>query len=310
MQRSPPELVMDPCLPSPRLPRTWLITGASGGVGLLVAESALALGDRVVLVGADTAVLQDLVDGYPGQAWALELDITSPEDAEALAASVAQREHHVDVLVHAAGLDVPRALAVETDEELQRQLGIRVFGPLRLIRALLPLLGGEPTATLVLVAFELHTEQSRVRAACPSRFVLEALTDSLAVELRPLGLRVLLAEPGGVRTGCREGNWWTWDGSAHGGQDPGEQEAAAEAIVAAITRPPAQAQRSGHRALAPMQQRLKHLHEELTSWANVDRRVRRRARESAAVHPRLGLRCATAHARAPDRLCTGTRSWP
>jgi NAD(P)-dependent dehydrogenase (short-subunit alcohol dehydrogenase family) len=179
--------------------RTWLVTGCSSGLGRALARELIAQGQRVFATARNPAQLAELVDGHDN-ATALKLDVTSPEDVAAGVAAV-ERAGGVDVLVNNAGYGYRAAVEEGEDERIDALFATNVFGPLTLIKAVLPGMRSRRSGDIVNVtsiAARLALPGSSFYSA--TKFAMEGLSDALRREVEPLGVRVLIVEPGAFRT--------------------------------------------------------------------------------------------------------------
>ncbi|WP_165234762.1 SDR family NAD(P)-dependent oxidoreductase [Aquisphaera insulae] len=178
--------------------RAWLITGASRGLGREIARAVLARGDLVVGTSRDGS--SDLVPGA-GELHMLPLDLASPGLEREILERAMRVRGRLDVLVNNAGYGLLGAVEEADDLEAKRVFDVNFFGPLRLIRAILPIFRNQGHGCIVNVssiAGFAPAAGSGLYAA--SKFALEGLSESLAQEVTPLGVRVMLVEPGAFRT--------------------------------------------------------------------------------------------------------------
>lgn len=181
--------------------KVWFITGTSSGFGEAIAREALARGDRVVATARDPKALAELVALAPERVHAVRLDVTKPAEIEAAVAAALSHFGAVDVLVNNAGFSIVGAVEETSDADLRATLEPMFFGPIGLVRALLPHMRARKTGTVVQI-----TSVGGVITApgfgayCAAKHALEAVSESLAAEVAPLGLRVLIVEPGAFRT--------------------------------------------------------------------------------------------------------------
>ncbi|UGQ11689.1 SDR family NAD(P)-dependent oxidoreductase [Yinghuangia sp. ASG 101] len=181
--------------------RVWLVTGASSGFGRAITEAAVAAGDVVVAAARRTAPLDDLVAAYPDQVEALALDVTDIAGAGAAVNDVAVRYGRIDVLVNNAGRGLVGAVEETTDAELRDLMELHFFGPAALTRAVLPHMRGRGSGAIVQVtSMGGQLAFAGVGGYCATKFALEGLSEALADEVAPLGIRVLIVEPGAFRT--------------------------------------------------------------------------------------------------------------
>lgn len=182
--------------------RTWLITGASSGLGHALAECVLGHGDQVVMTAPALAGMEALAARYPASALALELDVTDPlQRIDAVDRSLAHFGA-IDVLVNNAAIDFLGAIEEQREDDYRAQFEVNFFGAVGMIRLVLPGMRERRCGTIV------NVSSMDGLASLPangyyssSKFALEGLTEALWQEIEPLGLRAFLAEPGSVRTG-------------------------------------------------------------------------------------------------------------
>jgi NAD(P)-dependent dehydrogenase (short-subunit alcohol dehydrogenase family) len=182
--------------------RVWLVTGANSGFGRAIVESAVAAGDVVVATARRPSVLDDLVDRYPGQVDAAQLDVTDASGIEATVQDVLRRRGRIDVLVNNAGRTHVGALEETTDAELRSLFEVHLFGPAALTRAVLPHMRSRGSGSIVqLSSMGGLLSFAGFSAYSSTKFALEGLSEALSDEVRPFGIKVLLVEPGAFRTG-------------------------------------------------------------------------------------------------------------
>jgi NAD(P)-dependent dehydrogenase (short-subunit alcohol dehydrogenase family) len=185
--------------------RTWLITGASRGLGRAFAEAALDAGDTVVATARDSSVLIDLVDDHPGRAFALAHDVTDRDRTFAVLDEAIDLVGHLDVVVNCPGYGLHAPIEETTERAAREQMETNFFGALWVAQAAMPHLRRAGAGHLIQissaaggVAFPL------VGLYCASKYALEGLTESLALEAAPFGVKVTIVQPSDFRTGFRE----------------------------------------------------------------------------------------------------------
>ena len=181
--------------------KVWFITGTSSGFGDAIAREALARGDRVVATARDPKTLAELVALAPERVRAVRLDVTKPEEIESALAEARAHFGAVDVLVNNAGFSIVGAVEETSDADLRATLEPMFFGPVALTRALLPHFRAQKSGTIVQITSVggLITAPG-FGAYCAAKHALEAVSESLAAEVAPFGVRVLIVEPGAFRT--------------------------------------------------------------------------------------------------------------
>lgn len=179
----------------------WLITGASSGLGRAIAQAVLEAGDIAIATARDPATIRELVERFPDQVVAARLDVT---DRTTIAQAVGEAERRfgrIDVLVNAAGYGYLAAIEEGEDSGIRPQFETNVFGLLDVTKAVLPGMRARRRGCIVnfsslggLVAF------AATGYYHATKFAIEALSESLSHEVGPLGIKVLIVEPGAFRT--------------------------------------------------------------------------------------------------------------
>lgn len=179
----------------------WLVTGASTGFGRAFAEHALARGFAVAATARSAARLDDLVALAPDRVLALALDVDVPGAADAAVAAVLARFGRLDVAINNAGFGSVGAVEETSDAELRAQMETNFFGAAAVIRAVLPQMRAQRWGAIVNVtSMGGQVSYPGFGSYCASKFALEGLSEALAGEVRPFGIKVLIVEPGAFRT--------------------------------------------------------------------------------------------------------------
>ena len=179
----------------------WLITGCSTGFGREIALAALARGHRVAVTARNPAAVADIVALHPNRALALALDITDRAQIEAAVADTLGRFDAIDVLVNNAGYGYMAAVEEGEDDEVRKLFETNYFGVVELIKATLPGMRARRHGHIVNISSMTGLVANPPNVYYSStKFALEALTEGLAKEVKPLGIRVTAIEPGGFRT--------------------------------------------------------------------------------------------------------------
>lgn len=181
--------------------KTWFITGASSGLGLIMTEKLLARGDRVIGVARRTDALSDLADAHGDQLSVTSLDLT---DTAALRAAIDQAFEHVgriDVVVSNAGYGLFGAAEELSDAQIDRQLATNLTASIQLIRASLPHLRTQGGGRIMQVSSEggqiAYPNFSLYHA---SKWGIEGFVEAVAQEVAPFGIDFIIAEPGPTGT--------------------------------------------------------------------------------------------------------------
>jgi NAD(P)-dependent dehydrogenase (short-subunit alcohol dehydrogenase family) len=185
--------------------RTWLITGASSGLGYALAEFVLQRGDSVVLAARSMDRMPGLAARFPETAVAVVMDVTKPQERKA---AVERAEAHfggIDVLVNNAGIDFLGAIEEQREEDYRAQFEVNFFGAVALLRLVLPGMRRRQFGTIVNISSMDGIASLPVNGYYAStKFALEGMTEALWQEIEPIGLRAFLVEPGSFRTGIEQ----------------------------------------------------------------------------------------------------------
>ncbi len=179
--------------------KSWFITGASSGFGRELVDEVLRRGDRVVAAVRAPESLRDL-DGRD-DVLVVKLDVTKPSDIETGVRTALARFGAIDVLVNNAGFSIVGAVEETSDTALRETMETMFFGPVALTRAVLPIMRERRSGTVVqITSMGGLTTAPGFGAYCAAKHGLEGLSECMAQELAPLGVRVLVVEPGAFRT--------------------------------------------------------------------------------------------------------------
>jgi NAD(P)-dependent dehydrogenase (short-subunit alcohol dehydrogenase family) len=180
--------------------QTVLITGTSSGIGRCAAELLAAKGYQVLATMRTPEKANDLADAAKTNGWDLTLLALDVRDDASVQSALAQ-VGDIDVLVNNAGFEVWGPLEEMTVDDLKDQFETNVYGPFRLIMAVLPGMRTRGHGVIVnvsSVAGRVGAPLNGLYAA--SKFALEALTESLSLEAGHFGVRAHLIEPGFIET--------------------------------------------------------------------------------------------------------------
>lgn len=181
--------------------RTWLITGCSTGFGRALAELLLERGEQVVATARQPETLTDLVAAHRERALALRLDVTSQTEIDAALAAAHDRFSRIDVLVNNAGYGQLGTVEDTPIEAARAAMETNFFGKLALIKAVLPEMLERASGQIVNIGSVAgQIGFPAIGYYCASKFALAGLTESLAAEMAPCGIKVTLAELGPFAT--------------------------------------------------------------------------------------------------------------
>ena len=182
--------------------KTWMITGAGRGIGAEIARAALANGDRVVAAARKLGQLQDAFAGADPERIALvELDVADEAQAAPAVAQAVERFGRIDVLVNNAAYGLLGRLEEVSSADIARQFAVNVHGVLHILRAVLPTMRRQRGGHIMNISSIAGiTGFDGASVYCASKYAIEGLTASLALEVAPLGIKVTAVEPGFFRT--------------------------------------------------------------------------------------------------------------
>ncbi len=182
--------------------KVWLITGASSGIGLEIAKSALAASHKVVATGRDTEKVSKSIGAASDNLLVSKMDVTNPKEIEAAIKSAVDKFGTIDVLVNNAGNFYAGFFEELSTKQMELQLATSLFGPMNVTRAVLPIMRKNRSGHIItisstagLVGYEYCSAYSA------SKFGLEGWMDCLAPEVAPFGIHTTIVEPGFFRTG-------------------------------------------------------------------------------------------------------------
>ena len=183
--------------------RTWLITGASSGLGRNIAEAVLASGDRLVATARDPRRLEDLVKKYGDQIRTASLDVADEKAAQASVQLAVDAFGRLDVVVNNAGYGDIAPFEQLSPERFKALMDTNFYGVVNVTRAALPIMRKQKSGCI------LQISSVGGRLARPgstgyhaAKWAVGGFTESLAQEVAPFGIKVCALEPGGMRT-----NW-------------------------------------------------------------------------------------------------------
>ena len=240
--------------------KTWMITGAGRGIGAEIARAALANGDKVVATARKLGQLQDTFAGADPERLALvELDVADEAQAAPAIAAAVERFGRIDVLVNNAAYGLLGRLEEVSSADIAQQFAVNVHGVMHMLRAVLPTMRRQRGGHIMNISSIAGiTGFDGASVYCASKYAIEGLTASLALEVAPFGIKVTAVEPGFFRTefldpsSVRYGATAIDDYAAHGsveqaygaykGKQLGDPVKLATAVVklAAMDKPPRQ----------------------------------------------------------------------
>jgi NAD(P)-dependent dehydrogenase (short-subunit alcohol dehydrogenase family) len=180
----------------------WLVTGGATGFGREIAAKALSAGHKVAVSARDPRRVRDLIDTYGASALGAQLDVTSADQVvEAVEQAEAYFGQGINVVVNTAGSNFCGAIEETSDNELRETMETHFFGTANVIRATLPGMrlrgGGHFFNFSSIGGIQGFVGSSAYSAA---KFAVEGMSESLALEVAPFGIKVTIVEPGPFQT--------------------------------------------------------------------------------------------------------------
>jgi NAD(P)-dependent dehydrogenase (short-subunit alcohol dehydrogenase family) len=185
--------------------RVWLITGCSTGLGRALAETVLERGERVAVTARRAETVADIAAKHGARARTFALDVTDEHQVKAAVADVLAAFGGIDVVVNNAGYGLVGTIEDTGDAQAKRMFETNLFGTLNVIRAVVPAMRERRAGHVI------NVSSAAGRAASPpmlglysaSKHAVGAISESLAAEVAPFGVKVTVVEPGAFATNFR-----------------------------------------------------------------------------------------------------------
>jgi NAD(P)-dependent dehydrogenase (short-subunit alcohol dehydrogenase family) len=262
----------------------WLITGCSSGFGRELAKLVLARGWRAVVTARDPSKMADIAEAHEAQALVMPLDVTRRAQIDAVVVEAKRRFGRIDALVNNAGYGYLAAIEEGEDEAVRALFEANVFGLIDMTKAVLPIMREQRGGLIVNVSsIGGLTSFAATGYYHGTKYAVEGISESLAAEVKPLGIDVLIVEPGAFRT--------NWAGPSikqsamrieayaatagerrkqietRSGHQPGDPARAAQAIIdAALSDAPPLRLLLGKAALNLARKKLDSMRNDLDTW--------------------------------------------
>ncbi len=187
-----------------------LITGCSSGIGLAIAE--LLHKHKSYRVIATARTLDRLKEKFQEDErfWLRRLDVTSATERDQLIAEVQEKWDGVNILINCAGISYRAVLEHMTDEDEHKQLETNYFGPVSLMRLVLPKMREEGRGKIINVSsVSGMLAMPTMSSYTASKYALEGVSEALWYEVKPLGVNVSLIQPGFVKSNSFRNVYYT-----------------------------------------------------------------------------------------------------
>jgi NAD(P)-dependent dehydrogenase (short-subunit alcohol dehydrogenase family) len=181
--------------------KVWLVTGSSRGLGLAIARAVLAHGDRLVATARKPEDLRELVERHGDRVRAVALDVTDAAAARAAVETAVSAFGRLDVVVNNAGYGNVSSVEHMAEADFRAQMETNFFGVVHVTRAALPVLRAQRAGHIIQISSIGGRRGSPGLSAYQSaKWAVEGFSEALFREVGPLGIRVTIVEPGGIRT--------------------------------------------------------------------------------------------------------------
>ncbi len=181
--------------------KTWFITGCSSGFGFEMSKLILENDGRLIATARNTDKIKHWEKEYPERALVIPMDVTNQAGVEKAVKAGLEKYGGIDVLINNAGYGISGAIEEVSDEEYRKIFDTNVFGLMNVTRSVLPVFRKQKSGTVINFSSIAGIRASAgLGAYCATKFAVEGISEALAEEVRPLGIRVIIIEPGGFRT--------------------------------------------------------------------------------------------------------------
>jgi NAD(P)-dependent dehydrogenase (short-subunit alcohol dehydrogenase family) len=181
--------------------KVWFITGSSRGLGLALAKAVLAAGHQLVATARKPGDLGELVERHGDRVLPIALDVTSAAAARAAVAAATSTFGRLDVVVNNAGYANVSSIEDMREDDFRAQIETNLFGVVNVTRAALPVLRAQRGGHVIQISSIGGRRGSPgLSAYQTAKWGIEGFSEVLARETGPLGIRVTIVEPGGIRT--------------------------------------------------------------------------------------------------------------
>lgn len=181
--------------------KTWFITGSSSGIGRGIAQAVLEKGDNAIVMARQIETLEPFVKKYPDQVLALSLELTDKSSIGEAVAAANNRFGSIDVLVNNAGHGYRAAVEEGEEEGVAEVFETNFFGAIELIKQILPQMREKRQGAIINIS-SIAAISAGVGSGyyAATKAALELISDALYQEVSPLGIKVMVVEPGAFRT--------------------------------------------------------------------------------------------------------------
>jgi len=181
--------------------KVWFVTGASKGMGLEITKAALESGEKVIATSRNTDILLEKIVDHKDNLFPVELDITSEKDIQNAISNGIEKFGRIDVVVNNAGYNLLGNIEELSDGEFRKTMDVNVFAMAHVIRNVLPHLRRQKSGHIINTASMMgYMSYPGNGSYSASKYAVIGLSEALAQEVAPFGIKVTILAPGTFRT--------------------------------------------------------------------------------------------------------------
>lgn len=181
--------------------KVWFITGASKGLGLALSKLALSQGHKVVATSRNIESFKTSITEHPDNFLPLRVDITADKEVKAAIAQSIGKFGRIDVMVNNAGYSLVGSMEEMTDREFRQTMDVNLFGSVHVIRHVIPHLRAQQSGHIINISSNAgYIGFANATSYNAAKFALIGISEGLAQELLPFGIKVTVVAPGQFRT--------------------------------------------------------------------------------------------------------------
>jgi NAD(P)-dependent dehydrogenase (short-subunit alcohol dehydrogenase family) len=194
-------LAANPQICSMENKKVWYVTGASKGLGLALVKLILNTGDKVAATSRNSSAFDELLREYPDRLLPLTVDITSDQSVKQSIDQVIGEFGALDVVVNNAGYSLVGSMEEMTDREFRETIDVNLFGTVNVIRAVMTHFRTQGSGHIINISSNAgYIGFANAASYNAAKFAVVGLSEALAEETKPFGIKVTVVAPGQFRT--------------------------------------------------------------------------------------------------------------
>jgi NAD(P)-dependent dehydrogenase (short-subunit alcohol dehydrogenase family) len=181
--------------------KVWYVTGASKGLGLSLVKALLTAGFKVAATSRNVSAFEELQSKYPEDFLPIAVDITSDDRVKESISETIQHFGQLDVVVNNAGYSLVGSMEEMTDQEFRETIDVNLFGTVNVIRAAMPHFRGQHSGHFINISSNAgYIGFANAASYNAAKFAVVGISEALAEEVKPFGIKVTVVAPGQFRT--------------------------------------------------------------------------------------------------------------